>query len=75
MRTGDDAGIRISTNRTNLSASILRLGWRTDNKAGHAKCARRAKTSHFSMVNADNWILDEFAFELEFQPHDNEVAV
>jgi hypothetical protein len=67
--------MRISTNRTNMSASILRLGWRTDNKAGHADCARPTNTSHFFVVDAGNWILGGFSFELEFQPHDGEVAV
>ena len=44
-------------------------------RAAHAECARRANTSHFFVVDADNWVLDGFSFELEFQPHDDEVAV
>jgi hypothetical protein len=44
-------------------------------RAAHAECARRTSASHFFVVDADNWVLDEFSFELTFQPQDNEVAV
>jgi hypothetical protein len=44
-------------------------------RAAHAECARRASTSHFFVVDADNWLLDRFSFKLTFQPRDDEVAV
>jgi hypothetical protein len=44
-------------------------------RAAHAECARRASTSHFFVVDADSWILDGFAFDLDFEPRDDEMAV
>jgi hypothetical protein len=43
--------------------------------AAHAECARRATTPHFFVVDADNWILDGFSFQLDFQTRDDEVAI
>ena len=42
--------------------------------AALAECARHASTPHFFVVDADNWILDGFSFELIFQPHNDQVA-
>jgi hypothetical protein len=44
-------------------------------RAAHAECARRARTSHFFVVDADNWVVDGFLFEPDFQPRNDEVAV
>lgn len=44
-------------------------------RAAYAECARRANTFHFFVVDADNWILDGFSFDLDFELRDDEVAV
>jgi hypothetical protein len=41
----------------------------------HRECARRATTSHFFVVDADNWIIDGFSFQSDFQARDDEVAI
>ncbi len=43
--------------------------------AAHLACARRATTPWFFVVDGDNWIHDGFAFEVPFEPMDDEVAV
>jgi hypothetical protein len=44
-------------------------------RAAHAACAERASGAHFFVVDADNWLLDGFSFEVYFKPHPDEVAV
>jgi hypothetical protein len=44
-------------------------------RAAHAACAERASGSHFFVVDADNWLFDGFKFDLDFEPHHDEVAV
>jgi hypothetical protein len=43
--------------------------------SAHAACARRANSSHFFVIDADNWLLDGFLLTTDFRPRDDEVAV
>lgn len=36
--------------------------------AAHETAAREATTDHFFTVDADNWILDGFSFDIDFEP-------
>jgi hypothetical protein len=42
--------------------------------ACYEACAIAARTPYFFAVDADNWILDEFRFELPFEPAPDEIA-
>lgn len=41
----------------------------------HRQCAEAATTAFFFTVDADNWIVDDFRFELDFAPEPNSVYV
>jgi len=43
--------------------------------AAHERAARQATTEHFFMVDADNWILDGFSFDIDFEPMKEAVYV
>jgi hypothetical protein len=40
--------------------------------AGYAACAAAATTDHFFAVDADNWVLDGFRFQVPFEPKRDE---
>jgi hypothetical protein len=44
-------------------------------RAAHLVCAQRAHTSHFFVVDGDNWLLDEPIFDINFTPSEDEVVV
>jgi hypothetical protein len=44
-------------------------------RAAHLVCAQRAHTSHFFVVDGDNWLLDGRVFDINFGPSEDEVAV
>jgi hypothetical protein len=43
--------------------------------AAYVACAAASRTPHCFMVDGDNWLLDGFAFELDFEPNPRGVAV
>lgn len=43
--------------------------------AAHQECARMASTDRFFTVDADNWIMDGFSFDLDFEPDEQSVYV
>ena len=43
--------------------------------AAYAACADAAGSPHFFMVDGDNWLMDGFAFDLDFEPNPREVTV
>jgi hypothetical protein len=44
-------------------------------RAAFAACAEAARTPHFFMVDGDNWLIDGFAFDFDFEPSPQEAAV
>jgi hypothetical protein len=43
--------------------------------AAYATCAAASRTANFFVVDADNWVVDGFAFDIQFEPKNDEVAV
>jgi hypothetical protein len=43
--------------------------------AAFAACAEASRTPHFFMVDGDNWMMDGFAFEFDFEPGPEQAAV
>jgi hypothetical protein len=43
--------------------------------AAHERAARQATTEHFFTVDADNWVLDGFSFNIDFTPMKEAVYV
>lgn len=41
----------------------------------YAACAAAARTPFFFSVDADNWVLDGFNFEVDFEPRTSEIAM
>jgi hypothetical protein len=44
-------------------------------RAAYVACAQASRTSHCIMVDGDNWLLDDFAFGLDFELEKRTVAV
>ena len=59
--------------------SIAPEAQRIDNVRGlvacYAACAAASRTPYYFAVDADNWMLDGFRFEVPFEPHPDEIAL
>jgi hypothetical protein len=64
-------------NWARLSARIpgaIRVGGAESIRAAYSKAAEVARTSHFFVVDGDNWLVDGFGFELDIRPEPGEVV-
>jgi hypothetical protein len=55
--------------------SAIRVTGAKSIREAYARAALNVSTPHFFMVDADNWLLDDFHFEIDFRPAVDEIVV